>query len=130
MSDSNRNIVVYISAPLSGSTTSEWWDNTMVARQWCKTLWEEGLTPLCPHLNSLFMEGIIPYEEFVEGDLVLIERCDAVLMSGDWDQSKGACMEREHAATIGKPIFDTMHSLFEWVESQEEKPQEYNEEEL
>jgi len=126
ISSSKRHIVVYISGPLTTDTINEWWANTMDAREYCMSLWRWGVTPICPHLNSLLMEGIATYEEFILGDLELVKRSDAVLMIGSWDNSKGAKQERDYALTIGKPVFTTMTDLFEWVEKQ---PPENEEEE-
>ena len=69
----------------------------------------------------MFMEGIISYQEFIEGDLELINRSDVVLMRGEWESSTGANKERRHALITKKPVFEHMSELFEWVEKQEKK---------
>lgn len=116
--ESKRHLVVYISGPLGASTIDGWFTNTMKARSACRELWILGVTPICPHLNNLLMEGAISYDEYLLGDLELVKRSDAVLMIGDWKDSKGAIQEREFAGFHNIPIFYTMIKLRWWVREQ------------
>jgi hypothetical protein len=43
------------------------------------------------------MDGIVPADDFIAGDLVMVERCDAVVMLPVWDFSEGAKAEVTHA---------------------------------
>jgi len=118
VSDSKRHLVVYISGPLSAPTNDGWFSHTVKARFACRELWMLGVTPICPHTNSLFMEGVVSYDEFILGDLELVQRSDAVYMIGDWEKSKGAQKEYRHAAFSGMPVFYTLDNLKTWVEKQ------------
>ena len=58
-----------------------------------------GHAVICPHLNSAHMEldcGAT-WEDYLNGDLQIISRVDAVVMLEGWQDSKGAVMEREYA---------------------------------
>jgi len=116
--DSKRHIVVYISGPLSANTADGWWSNVTYARFQCRRLWVLGVTPICPHLNNLFMEEAISYEEFLRGDLELVKRSDAMYMIGDWEDSRGAKAERDYAISISKPVFSDLTQLRWWVRDQ------------
>ena len=116
--ESKRHLVVYISGPLSAPTIDGWFSNTMKARSACRELWILGVTPICPHLNNLLMEGAISYNEYMLGDLELVKRSDAVYMIGHWMHSKGARQEREFAEFHKIPIFREILTLKFWVEAQ------------
>jgi len=90
----------------------------MKARSACRELWILGVTPICPHLNSFLMEGVVSFEEFILGDLELVRRSNAVYMIGDWLNSKGAMQERKFAEFHNIPIFNTMTKLRWWMRDQ------------
>lgn len=118
--DKRRHLVVYISGPLNASTTDGWFTNIHYAREWCRILWQMGVTPICPHLNSLFMEGVVPYDDFLDGDLELIRRSDAVFMVGKFGSSKGAGLEMAYAKSIKTPVLMNITDLRAWVLQQED----------
>jgi hypothetical protein len=71
-------------------------------------LWVHGWVPICPHLNSKDFHKSLPltHDDFVEGDLLLVERSDIIVMAPDWQISDGACTEREHALAVDIPVFE------------------------
>lgn len=111
-----RTKVVYISGPYRSSIELEVFKHIMQARDTGMLIWKAGGIPLIPHLNSFLQGGLIPIEEFLEGDCILVERCDAVLMIGLWHLSEGSLMEKKHAEKCGIPVFTLMSSLREWLE--------------
>ena len=68
-------------------------------------LWRMGAAPVCPHTSTRFFEGALPDETFLRGDLVLLERCDGVVLVKGWESSEGTVAEIRHANKIGKPVF-------------------------
>ena len=81
--------------------------NIAVAEEVAISLWNEGYTVICPHLNTRNFESHtkIPNSEFVERDLEIVERMDALVMLPHWELSKGARLERMHALEHGIPVF-------------------------
>ena len=45
------------------------------------------------------------YEQYIEGDLDILSRCDAVVMLPDWKESNGAKIERSYAFFCGIPVY-------------------------
>lgn len=62
---------------------------------------------ICPHANSAHMEDEIdlPNEAFLQGDLEILARCDAIVMTPDWAKSHGAIEEKAFAEARGIPVY-------------------------
>ena len=69
-------------------------------------LWMMGAAVICPGKNTLWFDGAAPDDVWLNGDLEMISRCDAVVMSPNWVTSEGAKHEREFAVSKGVPVFD------------------------
>ncbi len=52
---------------------------------------------------------------WLNGDLEILKRCDAVLMTPDYERSSGARAERDEALRVGLPVFYTIETLAEWL---------------
>ena len=76
--------------------------NVWRGRQVAVELWKAGFAVICPHLNSFTIAMAIPEDEIVRLDLEVINRCDFVVFCGDWGNSRGAMIERDHCMTISK----------------------------
>jgi len=94
----------YISGKYFGETNDETYENIQIARKAAVMLWCKGWAVICPHLNTAFMDGIVPLETFLQGDFEMVSRCDAVFMLPNWQDSKGAKRERECAYGAMKPV--------------------------
>lgn len=99
--------VIYIAGKYSGKTDHEVFVNIQVARNEAEFVWARGGCALCPHLNSVWMSGLCPEENFLEGDMELLKHCDALYTCWNWEQSTGAIAEVERAKSLGIP---TLHS--------------------
>lgn len=114
--------LVYIASPYTHG------DAALNTRFQC-ALWDELLTdgvvlPLAP-LWSHFQHCIFPrpYADWVEYDLALLPRCDAVLrvaaefspMRYRVDRSAGADGEVARAREIGLPVFFSKSDLYAWA---------------
>ena len=115
--EDKRCIIVYISGKYSG-TSDEISANIKLAREYSIKVWEYGFTALCPHLNTQNFEVDCNcvYDDYIDGDLHLVDRCDGVLMLPGWKDSNGARIERSHALKMGFPVFDDWENFirYEW----------------
>ena len=106
--------VVYIAGPYSSSPVR----NTKAACDAFDRLFDAGLSPIVPHLSMLLdFNRPRTWEEWLELDLPIVARCEAVLrLPGE---SKGADMEVEHAQSLGIPVFHAEWDLIAWSGGQE-----------
>jgi len=109
-----RKIVVFVAGPYNGDIKG----NIAKARKVALVLWEMGFTVFCPHLNTAHFEVDckIKDDEYIKGDLVILERCDVLFMVPEWESSKGALGEHQRAAELLIPIFEEKDALLDWAE--------------
>lgn len=93
-------MLIYTAGPYSqtaGVGTVE--ENIQKATDIAAELWNMGYTVLCPHMNSAGLEKLttLSNKDFVDRDLEMVERCDAIVMIPGWESSLGAVRELEHA---------------------------------
>jgi hypothetical protein len=81
-------------------------ENVFEARNVTVNLWEKGYTVICPHLNTTFFEDNCKckYEDFINGDIEILKRCDIVFMLNNYRYSKGAMKELKIAKKLKKKI--------------------------
>jgi len=65
--------------------------------------WRQGWAVICPHKNTAGYHHVrdIPRETWIQGDLKILSRCDAILMFPGWPLSPGAVAERNYALEHG-----------------------------
>lgn len=99
--------LIYIAGPYRHPKEHGVFDNIMNAREAGTAIAGRGdeWFPVCPHLNSMFMGGIREDDYWLDGDLELMRRCDALLLLDGWEESSGARAEREVAEAAGIPCF-------------------------
>jgi hypothetical protein len=105
--------LVYIASPY---TFPDPVANTRDACECWHRLWASGVvTPVCPLLSMLLhFHKPLSWEEWIEYDLEVLTRCDAVLrLPGE---SKGADREMEEAYRLNKDMFYSERDLLKWVE--------------
>ena len=103
--------LIYVAGPFSANTPWEVYCNCRAAERGAAYLWEHDIHCVCPHLNSEHMSGIIDDATFYRGGMMMLERCDAVLVVS-WLDSKGTISEIFHALRLGKPVFfDQWHAM-------------------
>lgn len=102
-----KKLLVYVAGPYSATDHEGIARNIDQAREVAKTLWEEGFAVICPHLNTAHFEidCLAGYEDYMQGDFLMVERCDAVVMLPGYESSKGALREAEHAQMHGVPVY-------------------------
>lgn len=109
-----RKKVIYICGPYR-SGNGEWFVKKHIreAERIAELVWVAGGVALCPHKNTQWFGGLVPDEVFLEGDLELLRRCDAVLTVPGWEGSKGAFAEVEFAQNHNIPVFYHPHASYQ-----------------
>lgn len=108
--------VIYIAGPFRGKDHWEIAQNIRRAETLALEVWRMGAAALCPHLNTMHFQGAAPDQLWLEGDLAMLAKCDAVLMTEYWERSAGARAEREFAAGRDIPVFFSLTQLDNWME--------------
>lgn len=106
--------VVYIAGPFRGKNHWEIEQNIRRAEALALAVWRAGFAALCPHCNTRFFDGAAQDEVWLTGDLEMLRRCDAVLMTPDWTISAGAKAEREEAIAEGIAVYHTLADLIKY----------------
>lgn len=112
--------LVYVAGPFRGKSA---WDiecNIRRAEELALEVWRLGAAALCPHCNTRFFQNAAPDEVWLKGDLEILRRCDAVVLTPDWRKSSGARAEVEEALVLDIPVFDDLEDLKAWLE--EDRP--------
>lgn len=97
--------VVYIAAPFRATSDYGRKLNRDAAEAVAFKVWEAGAVALCPHLNTANFDGALPDHVWLAGDLELLRRCDAILMSKTWNGYTGARAEHDFAVRHGLQSF-------------------------
>lgn len=103
--------VIYIAGPFRGPNSWEIEQNIRRAETLALEVWRAGFVALCPHTNTRFFQGAAPDDVWLLGDLELLRRCDAILMTKDWEKSIGAKTEHEFAITHRIPVYYNIAEL-------------------
>jgi nucleoside 2-deoxyribosyltransferase len=119
--------VIYIAGPFRAPSyhvpgqQSAWGihQNITAAMGLALEVWRLGHVALCPHANTFCFQGAAIDEVWLQGDLELLSRCDAILLTPDWSRSQGARAERDYAIEKGIPVFDALHDLQAWLAKKE-----------
>lgn len=97
-------MLVYISHPYTGNEQK----NIMDAERIAKTLaWKYQNHIFINPLATMRHEGLagLDYDITISHCLKLLEKCDAVIMAGDWEESRGCMTEYEFARKVPKRIY-------------------------
>ena len=109
--------VVYVAGPFRGNDAWEIEQNIRRAETLALEVWRAGAAGVCPHTNTRFYQGACPDHVWLAGDLEILRRCDAILMTPDWQKSEGARREHVEAFNRNLRIFYTVPELKAWVET-------------
>jgi len=98
-----RDILIYVAGAYTGDING----NIRKARKAAIKIWELGFTALCPHLNTanFHLDCKCNYDAYIDGDLIMLKRCDGIFMLKDWILSHGATVEHDFARNLDLPIF-------------------------
>lgn len=97
--------VLYIAGPYRGKTESDVVRNIRAAEAAAIDAWRKGWAVICPHKNTALFGGLCDDVVWLEGDMELLRRSDAVLAIDGWLQSTGAQAEILKARELGIPVY-------------------------
>ena len=94
--------VIYIAGRFSDGGTlnkEECWKNRNVMRYFSIRFMKKGWAVICPIENAewAYEDGIITYQDTIESDLAIINKCDAIFFCPGWEQGKGTKIEHQFA---------------------------------
>ena len=115
-----RPLLCYVAGPYR-DPRGPWFiqANIRAAETVALSLWQRGIPTICPHLNTSMMDGAAPDEVWLAGDLVMLARCDVVVLVPGWRKSAGTCSEVEFALMRDIPVFEAGSVAFEaWLKGQ------------
>ena len=100
-------------SPAPNGQQNHWGIQTNVMRAMALALevWQRGHAALCPHANTMFFQNAAEDAVWLAGDLEMLRRCDAILLTENWEQSAGARNEVSAARQAGLPVFYTIDDL-------------------
>ena len=107
--------VIYIAGPFRGPNAWEIEQNIRRAETLALEVWKLGAAAICPHANTRFFQNAAPDKVWLDGDLEILKRCDAILMTDDWEKSEGAKAEYTFAKKNGIPVFYSVEFLKIWL---------------
>jgi nucleoside 2-deoxyribosyltransferase len=100
-------MLVYVAGPYIAPTHDGISKNIKNAREVAIVLWECGFTAITPHLNTAHFEvdAELKNEQYVQGDLEIVARCDAVVVLPNYEKSVGTGIEIAFANEHGIPVY-------------------------
>ena len=104
MANNGRKQVIFVAGKYRAETEYKLEQNIRLAEDAAIKLWQQGWVVICPHKNSAHFGGLCPDSVWLEGDMELLRRSDAIYMLQNWRESEGARSEHDEAVKIGKPI--------------------------
>jgi hypothetical protein len=97
--------LIYVAGPYRATSKAGVTRNINHAKNEAKKLWVAGWSVICPHMNTAHLDGVVPEDAFLAGDIEILKRCDAIWMLLGWDKSLGARVEMELAKQIGLEVY-------------------------
>jgi nucleoside 2-deoxyribosyltransferase len=107
--------VVYVAGPFRGPSSWDIEQNIRRAEELALEAWRSGAAVICPHTNTRFFQGAADDAVWLDGDLEILKRCDAVLTTADWTRSSGARAEVTLAKARDLPVFHDVAALRHWL---------------
>lgn len=105
----SRVALLYVAGPYRSPKMDGVFENIYRARSVAKKLWAMGAAVLTPHMNTAFLDGAVAEGDddvWLEGDLEMLRRCDALVLVPGWEASKGTAAERAFALAHDLPVFE------------------------
>jgi hypothetical protein len=96
--------LAYVAGPYRADTDAEVDANISDAASAALELWRAGYAVICPHLNGPDSGDTIHDSVWLEGDLVILRRCDLVVPTERAQDSEGARAELAEARRLGIPV--------------------------
>jgi len=98
--------IAYVAGPFRAENAWEIEQNIRRAEALSLEIWRTpGWCAICPHTNTRFFQGAAPDSVWLEGDLEILRRCEALVLTPDWMKSSGAREEVREALRMGIPVY-------------------------
>lgn len=100
--------LAYTAGPYRAKTLHGVMENIGNAESAMIDLLRLGYAVICPHKNTALLDGVMGNNDanfWLKMDLVMLERCDCIVMIPGWERSEGAKAEKKFAESKGIPIF-------------------------
>lgn len=107
--------VVYTAGPYRGKDNFEIAENIRRAERLALFVWKMGGVALCPHLNTANFQHTLPDDVWLEGDIELLSRCDAVALVEGWERSEGTLVEKAYCEQNNIPLLHTESEIVSWL---------------
>lgn len=72
--------LIFVCGPYRADTDNERRANIEAARTVAVEVWRKGHYALCPHTNSAWMSGVCDEQQFLDGAMEMLRRCDAIVV--------------------------------------------------
>lgn len=120
-----RPILAYVAGPYRDSR-GPWFiqANIRAAEAVALSLWRRGIPALCPHKNTAMFDGAAPDEVWLAGDLVMLARCDVVVLTPSWERSAGTRAEVDFARAHGIRVIEAYGEEFDALTTLALEPRE------
>ena len=107
--------LVYVVGPYRGSGLWQISENIRRAEALALQVWQLGAACICPHKNTAYFNGAAPDHVWIDGDLEMVRRSDAIICVPGWEQSVGSKGEVALAGQLGLPVFHSIDELRHWM---------------
>ena len=115
--------LVYVAGPFSGPHRNVVDMNIAAAQRVGIEVAKRGAMPVVPHANTQHpdYEQVQPYQFWIDGTMLLLCACEAVMLVAGWENSSGARGEVAAAQERGMPVFQPgdYDGLSWWLGNQE-----------
>lgn len=111
--------IIFISGPFRGKPNIEWnrQQNIRRAEEAALFVWRSGGVAICPHKNTEHFDGACPDSYWLNGDLQILARCDAIYMIPGWEDSAGAKNELAFAKEHNIAFLSSKAELVSYIVS-------------
>lgn len=97
--------LVYVAGPFRGPTPLAVRRNVERARDLGILVAECGGYPIIPHMLTAEFDKLLTDQFWLDGTLALLQRCDGIALTDNWQQSTGAIAEHTWARDQGMPVY-------------------------
>lgn len=112
--------LIYVAGPFRGANSWEVECNIRRAETLALEVWRLGAAAICPHTNTRFFSGAAADSVWLDGDIEILRRCDAMILVDGWERSAGTRAEVLFAGKNSICICHSLRDLEFWLKLQKE----------
>jgi hypothetical protein len=102
-------MIIYLATPIRPKNGKTLEENVQYAKSLALELWKKGYTVFCPAANSDLPVSLadkeVEADRWLNGDIEILARCDALVVSPGWQLSAGVKGEIACAEMYGIPTY-------------------------